>query len=144
MMKPCTLCSTPRDVLVRCQVDETQKWHFVCPGTCWKSVSGGVEDAKGLDAQYPHYRYGGMWKNRNADGPISAKKPRKVKERQKKEMKAREDGKSADEGQSEEVDATTSSARKSRSFKDRQREDMQARAEEQTASATESTEEDSA
>lgn len=60
MTKDCTLCSTPRDVLVRCQIDESAKWHFVCPGACWKSVSGGVEDARGLNEQYPHYRYGGM------------------------------------------------------------------------------------
>jgi hypothetical protein len=38
-----------------------------------------------------------QWKDRSADGPISAKKPRKVKERQKEEMKNREDGKVADE-----------------------------------------------
>ena len=60
MTKPCTLCSTPRDILIRCQIDDTQKWHFVCPGTCWKSVSGGVEDAKGFEGKYPHYKYGGM------------------------------------------------------------------------------------
>lgn len=58
--KECTLCHTLRQVLVRCQIDETQQWHFVCPGKCWKSVSGGVEDAKGLEGQYPYYRYGGM------------------------------------------------------------------------------------
>lgn len=58
--KPCTLCGIPRQVLVRCQIDETDKWHFVCPGKCWHSVSGGVEDAKGLKDEYPHYRYGGM------------------------------------------------------------------------------------
>ncbi|KAF7678593.1 hypothetical protein GT037_003974 [Alternaria burnsii] len=90
MTKSCTLCSKPRDVLVRCQIDESQKWHFVCPGTCWKSVSGGVEDAKGMQEEYPYYRYGGMWKDRSADGPVSAKKPKKVKERQQEEMKARE------------------------------------------------------
>jgi hypothetical protein len=60
MTKCCTICSKPRDILVRCQIDETQKWHFVCPGACWKSVSGGIEDAKGMQDQYPHYRYGGM------------------------------------------------------------------------------------
>jgi len=60
MTKSCTLCSKPRDVLVRCQIDESQKWHFVCPGACWKSVSGGVEDAKGMQDEYPYYRYGGM------------------------------------------------------------------------------------
>ncbi|KAF2683795.1 hypothetical protein K458DRAFT_452485 [Lentithecium fluviatile CBS 122367] len=48
MTKPYTLCSTPRSILVRCQVDSTQQWHFVCPGACWKSVSGGVEDARGM------------------------------------------------------------------------------------------------
>ncbi|KAI4829548.1 hypothetical protein E4T44_09778 [Aureobasidium sp. EXF-8845] len=60
---------------------------------CWKSVSGGVEDAKGFEGKYPYYKYGGMWKDRSADGPISAKKPRKVKERQKEEMKKRESAK---------------------------------------------------
>lgn len=60
MTKSCTLCSTPRDILIRCQIDETAKWHFVCPGACWKSVSGGVEDARGLEGKYPYYRYGGM------------------------------------------------------------------------------------
>lgn len=58
--KPCTLCATPRSVLVRCQIDETGKWHFVCPGKCWHSVSGGVEDARGHEKEHPHYRYGGM------------------------------------------------------------------------------------
>jgi hypothetical protein len=38
-----------------------------------------------------------QWKDRSADGPISAKKPRKVKERQKEEMRKREEGKA--EGQ---------------------------------------------
>ncbi|KAF2828603.1 hypothetical protein CC86DRAFT_319541 [Ophiobolus disseminans] len=89
MSKSCTLCSTSRPVLVRCQIDESQKWHFVCPGACWKKVSGGVEDAKGLEGEFPWYRYGGMWKDRSADGPVSAKKPRKVKERQKEEARAR-------------------------------------------------------
>lgn len=58
--KECTLCHTPRGVLVRCQIDESGKWNFVCPGKCWTSVSGGVEDAKGFEGQYPYYRYGGM------------------------------------------------------------------------------------
>lgn len=96
---------------MRCQIDETQKWHFVCPGACWKSVSGGVEDAKGMQDEFPHYRYGGMvsllltaaaaylfydtdarcvkWKDRSPDGPVSAKKPKKVKERQEREKNAR-------------------------------------------------------
>lgn len=58
--KPCTICGTPRSVLVRCQIDESGMWHFVCPGKCWTSVSGGVEDAKGFESDHPHYRYGGM------------------------------------------------------------------------------------
>ncbi|EAT84197.1 hypothetical protein HBI56_108570 [Parastagonospora nodorum] len=97
--KSCTLCDTTRPVLVRCQIDESAKWHFVCPGACWKSVSGGVEDAKGLEGQFPWYRYGGMWKDRSADGPVSAKKPRKVKERQKKEDKARQEGCTVENGE---------------------------------------------
>ncbi|KAH9859767.1 hypothetical protein IAQ61_011548 [Plenodomus lingam] len=60
MHKPCTLCHTPRPVLIRCQIDGTRTWHFVCPGKCWQSVSGGVEDAKGFEGQFPEYRYGGM------------------------------------------------------------------------------------
>ncbi|RMZ69839.1 hypothetical protein GMOD_00008763 [Pyrenophora seminiperda CCB06] len=86
MTKPCTLCSTQRSILIRCQIDSTQTWHFVCPGACWKSVSGGIEDARGMKDVYPHYRYGGMWKERGVDGPVSAKKPRKVKERQREEV----------------------------------------------------------
>ncbi|KJX98756.1 hypothetical protein TI39_contig392g00025 [Zymoseptoria brevis] len=81
--KPCTLCGVPRPVLVRCKIDETAKWHMVCPGKCWISVSGGQEDARGHEAEHPFYKYGGMWKNKHADGPVSAKKPAKVKRRQK-------------------------------------------------------------
>ncbi|KAI5366612.1 hypothetical protein Slin14017_G042520 [Septoria linicola] len=88
--KPCTLCNTPRPVLVRCQIDESGKWHMVCPGECWRSVSGGQEDAKGFKTEFPHYRYGGMWKNKHADGPLSAKKPGKVKRRQKEERAMKE------------------------------------------------------
>ncbi|MCJ1476481.1 hypothetical protein MMC13_005147 [Lambiella insularis] len=69
--KPCTLCQTPRDVLVRCRVDASQTWHFVCPGKCWRGISGGEID--GPDK--PYYHYGGMWKNKHAG--VSAKKPRK-------------------------------------------------------------------
>ena len=58
--KECTLCHTPRHLLVRCQTDATLEWHFVCPGKCWHAVSGGVEDAKGLEGEFPWYRYGGM------------------------------------------------------------------------------------
>ena len=71
--KPCTLCEQPRHVLVRCQIDETRRWHFVCPGSCWKRVSGGVIDG---DDKHKLYRYGGMWKNKHE--AVSAKKPRRV------------------------------------------------------------------
>ncbi|KAF2155234.1 hypothetical protein K461DRAFT_266533 [Myriangium duriaei CBS 260.36] len=75
--KPCTLCHTPRDVLIRCQIDDTGTWHMVCPGKCWQDVSGGVDDG---DAAHPNYRYGGAWKNKHAG--VSAKKPQRVKDRQ--------------------------------------------------------------
>ncbi|KAJ4402316.1 hypothetical protein N0V91_007350 [Didymella pomorum] len=68
--KECTLCHTPRGVLIRCQIDESGKWNFVCTGKCWQSVSGGVEDAKGLEGRYPHYRYGGM-STQDADASIT-------------------------------------------------------------------------
>lgn len=71
--KPCTLCHTRRDVLVRCQIDESNKWHMVCPGTCWKKVSGGVMDGDGKP-EHQFYRYGGMWKNKHE--AVSAKKPK--------------------------------------------------------------------
>lgn len=105
--KPCTLCHTPRDVLVRCQIDPSSTtipassdpsnpstdnncnenendqpvlkpnaWHFVCPGSCWKRVSGGVIDGD-LKEGREGYRYGGMWKNKHAG--VSAKVPRRLK-----------------------------------------------------------------
>ena len=63
--KPCTICNTPSDLLIRCQVDSSKEWNMVCKG-CWPSVSGGVTDG---DADHPHYRYGGLWKNRYAAAP---------------------------------------------------------------------------
>ena len=72
--KSCTLCTTPRDVLVRCQIDATEKWHFVCPGKCWKDVSGGVIDG---DGYHKHYRYGGTWKNKHE--AVSGKKKKRMK-----------------------------------------------------------------
>ena len=74
--KACTLCQTLRDVLVRCQIDETETWHFVCPGSCWKRVSGGTIDGDGSEA-HQFYRYGGMWKNKHE--AVSAKKPKASK-----------------------------------------------------------------
>lgn len=74
--KPCSICDTPRDVLIRCQVDESGVWNFVCPGKCWQSVSGGVIDGD-LEKGHEHYRYGGMWKNKHAG--VSAKVPKRLK-----------------------------------------------------------------
>eukprot|EP00535_Pseudo-nitzschia_heimii_P004806 CAMPEP_0197184786 /NCGR_PEP_ID=MMETSP1423-20130617/10576_1 /TAXON_ID=476441 /ORGANISM="Pseudo-nitzschia heimii, Strain UNC1101" /LENGTH=213 /DNA_ID=CAMNT_0042635689 /DNA_START=416 /DNA_END=1057 /DNA_ORIENTATION=- len=62
--KSCDLCGKRVDLLIRCTVDETQQFKMVC-GSCWKGVSGGVPD--GVSATHPHYRYGGLWKNRNAN-----------------------------------------------------------------------------
>ena len=72
--KACTLCDTLADVLVRCQIDRSGTWHFVCPGKCWKRVSGGVIDG---DLAHQFYKYGGMWKNKHAG--VSAKKPKAKK-----------------------------------------------------------------
>jgi hypothetical protein len=58
--KSCDLCLRRVDLLVRCTIDSSRKWRMVC-GKCWKGVSGGVPDG---DAAHPHYRYGGLWKNR--------------------------------------------------------------------------------
>ena len=71
--KLCDLCHTPNNVLVRCRIDDTLDWHFVCTKKCWKIVSGGEID--GPDK--PYYVYGGMWKNKHAG--ISAKKPKRKK-----------------------------------------------------------------
>jgi len=62
--KACDLCHKRVDLLVRCTVDETQQYRMVC-GRCWPDVSGGVPD--GVRATHPHYRYGGLWKNRHAN-----------------------------------------------------------------------------
>ena len=58
--KECSVCAKSVDLLIRCTIDESQQWTMVC-GRCWKDVSGGVVDG---DANHPHYRYGGLWKNR--------------------------------------------------------------------------------
>ncbi|KAG8531024.1 uncharacterized protein KY384_004381 [Bacidia gigantensis] len=67
--KACSLCGNLADVLVRCQVDSSARWQFVCPSQCWRAVSGGVIDG---DEHHPDYKYGGMWKNKHAG--VSAKK----------------------------------------------------------------------
>ena len=49
----------------------------MCPGTCWRRVSGGEIDGDHSE-ELKWYRYGGMWKNKHE--AVSAKKPkRKVK-----------------------------------------------------------------
>eukprot|EP01063_Lacrimia_lanifica_P021292 TRINITY_DN28590_c0_g1_i1.p2 TRINITY_DN28590_c0_g1~~TRINITY_DN28590_c0_g1_i1.p2 ORF type:complete len:117 (+),score=16.66 TRINITY_DN28590_c0_g1_i1:60-410(+) len=60
--KPCDACRGLQDVLIRCQTDATGAWRMVCRA-CWVRVSGGVTDG---DADHPHYRYGGLWRNRRA------------------------------------------------------------------------------
>jgi len=66
--KACDECSKLVNELIRCQTDVSKKWRMVC-GKCWKKVSGGVVDG---DANHPHYRYGGLWKNRRVQsGPIA-------------------------------------------------------------------------
>jgi hypothetical protein len=58
--KECTVCHKSVDLLIRCTIDQTASWNMVC-GKCWHDVSGGVVDG---DGEHPHYRYGGLWKNR--------------------------------------------------------------------------------
>ena len=61
--KQCDMCSKSVDLLIRCMYEERQvDWKMVC-GKCWKIASGGVVDG---DENHPHYRYGGLWKNRRA------------------------------------------------------------------------------
>lgn len=61
--KSCDMCSASVDLLIRCMYEEGQtEWKMVC-GKCWNIASGGVVDG---DANHPHYRYGGLWKNRRA------------------------------------------------------------------------------
>lgn len=62
-MKPCDVCLKRVNVLIRCTCDASQRWRMLC-GRCWKEASGGVPDG---NADHPHYRYGGLWKNRAAD-----------------------------------------------------------------------------
>ena len=61
--KECDMCSKSVNLLVRCMHKEGQAdWEMVC-GKCWNVASGGVADG---DTEHPHYRYGGLWKNRRA------------------------------------------------------------------------------
>jgi hypothetical protein len=61
--KQCDMCGKPVNLLIRCMYEEGQvDWSMVC-GKCWNVASGGVVDG---DANHPHYRYGGLWKNRRA------------------------------------------------------------------------------
>lgn len=103
--KPCTVCQTPRNVLVRCQIDSSQTWHFLCPGSCWVQASGGKIDGDGAEA-HKYYRYGGMWKNKHE--AVSAKKPKKKKKKkgglEKQQQEERNDGE-GDAGRSAESGA---------------------------------------
>lgn len=58
--KPCDMCGKSVNLLIRCTYDASGEWKMVC-GKCWNVASGGVIDG---DTQHPHYRYGGLWKNR--------------------------------------------------------------------------------
>lgn len=78
--KPCSLCSRRRDVLIRCQIDHTPKWNFICTGKCWNEVGGGKVDGDGSNT---FYRYGGMWKNKHEF--VSAKIKGKAKEKNRKD-----------------------------------------------------------
>lgn len=61
--KSCDMCGKHVDLLIRCLFEERQEdWKMVC-GRCWNVASGGVADG---DLDHPHYRYGGLWKNRRA------------------------------------------------------------------------------
>jgi hypothetical protein len=65
--KPCDLCFKNVDMLIRCTIDETQKYKMIC-GKCWPTISGGIPD--GNSNTHPYYTYGGLWKNRNASSNI--------------------------------------------------------------------------
>jgi hypothetical protein len=61
--KECSMCGKSSNLLVRCMYKKGQvDWEMVC-GKCWNVASGGIVDG---DAEHPHYRYGGLWKNRRA------------------------------------------------------------------------------
>lgn len=85
--KQCSLCHTPRDVLIRCQIDDTGTWHFICTGKCWKEVSGGVVDGDGTNEWY---KYGGMWKNKHegVSAKIKGSAKKKNKEKARDELKS--------------------------------------------------------
>mmetsp|Transcript_12773 Transcript_12773/g.51348 ORF Transcript_12773/g.51348 Transcript_12773/m.51348 type:complete len:300 (-) Transcript_12773:270-1169(-) len=69
--KACDGCGARVDLLIRCQTDASRAWTMRC-GKCWKVASGGVPDG---DADHPHYRYGGLWKNRRAVRRVSTAVP---------------------------------------------------------------------
>merc|ERR1712146_315042 len=56
-------CSRSTDLLIRCTITKETKWIMVC-GKCWNlpTVANGVVEG---DHTNPHYRYGGLWKNRH-------------------------------------------------------------------------------
>eukprot|EP01025_Chloroclados_australasicus_P025650 TRINITY_DN2559_c0_g1_i3.p4 TRINITY_DN2559_c0_g1~~TRINITY_DN2559_c0_g1_i3.p4 ORF type:complete len:153 (-),score=21.75 TRINITY_DN2559_c0_g1_i3:416-874(-) len=94
--KDCDLCKKGKDLLIRCQIDETQKWFMVC-GRCWRDVSGGVVDG---DADHPHYRYGGLWKNLHKQNKAGLSKNTDILQ----QIEASEKGESDNETQKTEFD----------------------------------------
>ncbi|KAB2576322.1 hypothetical protein BFW01_g9121 [Lasiodiplodia theobromae] len=91
--KPCSHCGALRDVLVRCQIDESRAWVFICPGRCWRELSGGEIDG---DDEHPHYRYGGMWKNKH--DAVSAKKKKKTQRDRPREWRSSDHGDATQDG----------------------------------------------
>jgi hypothetical protein len=75
--KPCTLCSKSQPILVKCQIDSTGSRQLVCPGKCWKFVSGGTVDAAGHQDEFPYYRSGSVLKNKHE--LVSAKMKKKTR-----------------------------------------------------------------
>lgn len=56
--KTCDDCQNPKDVLIRCQADDSGRWYMLCTAGCWQKASGGQVDGS---SSTPHYLYGGMY-----------------------------------------------------------------------------------
>lgn len=55
--KDCDLCNRPQDVLIRCQIDASGRWHMLCKSGCWQKASDSKIDGT---PDTPFYKYGGM------------------------------------------------------------------------------------
>lgn len=55
--KKCDSCQHLKDILIRCQADDTEKWYMLCTAGCWQKASDGKVDGT---SAVPRYRYGGM------------------------------------------------------------------------------------